>query len=403
MRVVYIAEWFSHDMGYIENCLPFAVASLGHEVHMITSNAQVYYNSPFYKQSYASYLGDPIVPVATYKHKNITIHRLPFRHIRGKIVLSGLLSTIKSLKPDVVHIFEHTTFDTYRIAFLKCLIPFRFYTGNHEVLSVFPLAKNWKTTSLLRKLYWKTFNQIPGKIISNLIDKCYAVTEDAGYIATQFKGVHPNKLVVSTLGVDTTLFFPISDEEKQNRKQTNGFSKDDVVCIYTGRFTKEKHPLIVAEAIEELAGQGYPFRGLFVGEGEERPEIEKMKYCRVVNFIPYPQLPFYYQFADIGIWPGQESTSQLDAVASGLNLILTSNIKAYAPVETGNKEDTRPKIVSRFYTHFDKEDLKQQLLSLLDQEERKRLAALSVQEISQHYSWERIAERRIKDYLGGMN
>jgi glycosyltransferase involved in cell wall biosynthesis len=399
MKIVYVTRWFSHDMGYIENCLPVAVASLGHEVHIITSTAQVYYDSPFYKQSYSSYLGAPLVKAGTYNYKNLTVHRLPFHQVKDDVVLKGLPSTLRSIRPDVVHVFEHTAIDTCRIAFLKIFSSFSFYSANHSVLSVFPIATDWNKISLIRKIYWKVLVRLAGKMVSKTIDKCFAVTEDAGYVATNFLGVNPEKLVISTLGVDTTLFYPPSVSEKAKLKLKLGFGKDDIICIYTGRFTHEKNPLIVAKAIEELAEQGYPFRGLFVGEGAQRSDIEELKYSKVVDFVPYPQLPTYYQSADIGIWPGQESTSQLDAVASGLNLVLTNNIKAYTLAESQKEEDDRPKIVSRFYTHFDKEDLKHTLLSLLDPQERERLTQLGVQEITQHYSWLKIAERRIEDYL----
>jgi hypothetical protein len=33
--------------GYIENCLPYTMAKLGHEVYIVTSLAQVYYNEDF--------------------------------------------------------------------------------------------------------------------------------------------------------------------------------------------------------------------------------------------------------------------------------------------------------------------------------------------------------------------
>jgi glycosyltransferase involved in cell wall biosynthesis len=398
MKIVYVTKWISHDMGYIENCLPYAVASLGYEVHIITSTAQVYYNYPFYKEVYGSYLGEPKVSAGTYTHKNLIIHRLPFYQLKDHLVLKGLVKTITGINPDIVHVFEHTAIDTYKITALRLFKKFRFYTGNHAVLSVFPLAENWDNISLFRKIRWKLFTHLPGKIVSKFINKCYAVTEDAGYVATRFLGVSPKKVCIATLGVDTTLYFKDSETEKITKKLEAGFGKDDIVCIYTGRFTTEKNPLILAEAIAELAREGYPFKGLFVGKGEQRPGIEDKASCKVVDFVPYPQLPAYYQTADIGIWPGQESTSQLDAVASGVNLILTDNIKAYDLADSGTTT-SKPKIVSRFYRHLDKEDLKKQLLSLLDPHVREHLAYLGVSEIKENYSWLKIAERRVADYM----
>jgi glycosyltransferase involved in cell wall biosynthesis len=176
-----------------------------------------------------------------------------------------------------------------------------------------------------------------------------------------------------------------------------GYNASDIVCIYTGRFTQEKNPLIFAEAIEELGKMGYPYRGLFVGDGEQKQAIQNFQYSRVIDFMPFKELPAIYQSGDIGVWPSQESTSQLDAVASGLNLVLTSNIQGYATIESENSEK-RPRIVSRSYKHFDKEDLKKQLLSLENKTTRAQLSQLGLKEIEEKYSWLKIAKKRILDY-----
>lgn len=398
MRIVYVTRWFSEGMGYIENCLPYAMTSLGHEVHIITSTAQVYYDAPFYKGVYQEYLGEPVLPAGVYHSNQVTIHRLPFLHVREHMILKGMIQEVRRIKPDVVHVFEHTAIDTYRIAMLKLLLPFKFYTGNHHVLSVFPIAKNWKNESWLKKLRWHLFSKLPGKIIANMIEKCYAVTQDASEIAVKFMGVPGSKVQVSTLGVNTDLYYPWAAGKRLSLREGLGLSPTDIVCIYTGRFTPEKNPLIVAEAVDELATMGLPYKALFVGEGVQRDAISQKRNCIVFDFIPFPELPKYYQAADIAVWPAQESTSQLDAVASGLNLILTDRIKAYSTIETDNVNENRPKIVSRFYIHFDKDDLKRQLLSLQDPTVRKRLSEAGVAEITSTSSWYKIAERWAKDY-----
>ena len=61
MKIVILSSWFSERMGYIENCLPKALALLGHEVHVVSSTAQVYFNSPDYKEVYEPFLGKIIV------------------------------------------------------------------------------------------------------------------------------------------------------------------------------------------------------------------------------------------------------------------------------------------------------------------------------------------------------
>src|SRR5687768_13699696 len=98
MKIIYVTRWFSEGMGYIENCLPQAMTSMGHEVHVITSTAQVYYNAPFYDTVYKEYLGEPVQEPGIYKSKDVTIHRLPFVHIREHMILKGMLQEIIKIK-----------------------------------------------------------------------------------------------------------------------------------------------------------------------------------------------------------------------------------------------------------------------------------------------------------------
>ena len=85
---------------------------------------------------------------------------------------------------------------------------------------------------------------------------------------------------------------------------------------------------MLADAIALLVAAGDPFRGLFVGGGTEAEAaaLRNSPGCQVVPFVPALDLPPYYWAADIGVWPRQESTSQLDAAAAGLPIILSDRI-----------------------------------------------------------------------------
>lgn len=398
MVIVYITKWYSEKMGYIENCLPFSVAKLGHEVHILTSTAQVYYDTDFYEKSYKDYLGEPILSRGKNIVSNVTIHRLPFTVIKSQIVIKGLLSALSSIKPDVVHVFEHNSLDTYRVAFAKIFLRYKLFTANHSVMSVFPIGLNWDKKSFFAKLKWNFFTKLPGMFVSIVTTKCFAVTEDAGYIAVRWLGVPSSKLKVTTLGVDTNIFNDNIDEETINEFRSKlGFSTSDIVCIYTGRFTKEKNPLLLAQAVNSLSNSGLNYKALFIGEGEQKKEIESVPGIKVLDFAPYHLLPIYYASADIGVWPGQESTSQLDAVAAGVNLILTDNIKAYSLIFS-TESSGKPKIVSAFYEHANLESLIKELKALYDNEKRLQLSRRGMREIYDKYSWNVIAEQRILDY-----
>ena len=119
MKIVFVSQWFSEKMGYIENCLPFSVAKLGIEVHLVTSTAQVYFYQKHFKESYGTYLGEPIVNKGTYTLQGVTIHRLPFWHRKNIIYTRGLKKIISDIQPHIVHALDFESVDTLRLACYK--------------------------------------------------------------------------------------------------------------------------------------------------------------------------------------------------------------------------------------------------------------------------------------------
>lgn len=400
MKIVFVSRWFSDNMGYIENCLPKALAAMGHEVHIITTTAQVYATQDFYERSYKKFLGDPFLAPGTYQVHGVKVHRLPFRTYKSQLLIKGLLKNIKQIKPDVVQVFEHGGFDSLRIAFHSLFHQYKLFSGNHTVYSVFPQATNWANKSILAKLKVRFAYTFPGMLMSVAVKKCFCVTTDAGEIAQKFFSVPSNKVAVVTLGTDTEIFHPPNTEvekrEAETLRQQLGFTSEDVVCFYSGRLTDQKNPLITARAIEALMNRGYKnFKYLVIGEGEQLQLLEQFPFVKRIDLQPYFKLPSYYRIADIAVWPVEESTSQLDAVASGCNLLLTDKIQAYALTES---DEEKPKIVSRFFKHGNEESLIQVLEELMNKNEREKTAARSLYNINTFNAWDVKAAERLKYY-----
>jgi glycosyltransferase involved in cell wall biosynthesis len=125
----------------------------------------------------------------------------------------------------------------------------------------------------------------------------------------------------------------------------------------------------------------------------------KFNCCQVIELQPFKKLPNFFRMADVAIFAGEESSSQLDAVASGTCLILTDDIKAYSEIEDIDPDNDKPKIVSKIFKNGDLEDLVSKLESLFDANYRKKLGEAGVKEIQDNYSWDIIANNRIQDYL----
>ena len=390
MRIAVISDWFAEQTGYAENCLPKALASLGHEVHLLTSNVQPYFNSPAYAQTYERFLGPPIVECVTKDLDGYTLHRLPYKSWRGRLHIQGLLQTLVRLRPDVVQTFDIHTPSTYLSILGSFPAGYKVFLEAHTHASVFESdagSRRWK-----RRVSLWIYRNIVGSLVSHRSEKCYPISPDAADIAVRHFGIQRSKIEVVSLGVDTNVFRPPATqaelEQRSALRSALGFADDDVVCVYSGRFSDDKNPLCLARAIDRLVAGGFRYRGLFVGNGPQEKMIRACAGCVVHDFVPFKELPRFYHAAEIGVWPRQESTSQLDAAACGLPVILSHTITVRERVE-GN---------GLLYEEDNEADLASRLRELHDPVTRRRLGNHGAAKVRNKFSWDVVARKRIEDF-----
>jgi glycosyltransferase involved in cell wall biosynthesis len=164
------------------------------------------------------------------------------------------------------------------------------------------------------------------------------------------------------------------------------------VCIYTGRLSDTKNPLLLARAVETLADHRPPYRSLFVGEGSQKTAIAACGNARVLPFTRHKALAALYQAADIAVWPRQESMSMLDATAAGLPIVVADTIGEPARV-IGN---------GLMYRENNVADLARALVSLADVAVRRSFGALGRSKMVQNYSWAAIARSVEEDFLDAL-
>ena len=390
MRIVIVVDWFAEQMGYAENFLPRSLAKQGYEVHVVTSNVQPYFNSPTYKTTYEPFIGPPVVKCGTKQHDGYTLHRLQHGFWRERLRIKGLLRTIRALKPQIVQTFTVISPSTYELVLAKPALNYKLFVGSHVHASVFPPAKKW--FGIRSRFKWIRHAATIGRLVSLASEKCYTLSRDAADIAIEFFGMEIPKVTIAPLGVNTDLFTPNRSQEdllkRQTLRQEFGYTEHDIVCIYTGRFSSGKDPLSLAQAIDLLSQRDEGFKGFFVGDGPQSDAIQTCCGCQVHPFVPVQQLPSLYRMADIGVWPKQESTSQLDAMACGLPLVVSNRIEADERVD-GN---------GLTYKENDSKDLAEVLQTLEDKALREKMGSFGAQKVQQNYSWDFIATQRIGDY-----
>jgi glycosyltransferase involved in cell wall biosynthesis len=299
-------------------------------------------------------------------------------------------SKLREIKPDIVYLFEINMETTLQVVQYQPLLNYKIFTESRWHLSVYTPPKTIK-----EKIHHHFTERRKWKQIGRHFEKCYPLAPDVLHVICKYLGQEKKKCALSSLAVDTENFRPIESEgESQGReslRKTLGYGESDIVCLYAGRFTEDKGTVILARAINYLHEMGKEkFKGLFVGVGDPNLEsaIKRSLGCTIHPFVQAKELVRFYQAADIGVWPKQESTSQLDAVACGLPIIISSNVQDTQRIN-GN---------GLSYRHGDPVDLAEKLTSLGERSLRNELGKHGAEKIKKLYSWDYIARQRMGDF-----
>jgi glycosyltransferase involved in cell wall biosynthesis len=392
LRVVLLAETFAKRMGYLESSLPKYMARLGIETHVVTMDLPPYYWIGDFSKTYGGFDDSAeLLPGVVERYDGYTLHVLAHEKLAGYMRMIGLREKLKSIGPDIVQTMSPIGWIPLEASFYKLALGYKLFTACHTTASIFPLATRksyWWNRERLRCVLLRT---LPGRFTSFFAEKSYGATVDCADVAVRFFGVPKSKIEVCPLGVDTEIFRPVTTErDHQARVELRhrlGFSESDVVCIYTGRFSEDKNPLLLARAVSRLGSNGTRFRGLFVGNGMQNESIQSMAGCVTHPFVPVRELGEFYRAADIGVWPTQESMSMLDAAACGLPIIVNDTIAAVERIDGNGLK----------YKLGDVDDLVRALVELGDSLARQGLGSFGAKKMA-GFSWETIARRRLQDY-----
>lgn len=397
MRVVYLTPWYSEGMGYAENKLPKALARAGIDMHLVTSDLQVYPFSETYSEVYEPFLGPPRVEPCEKVIDGYRLHRLPSRRkalLRrysalfgpSQSYLSGLVDKLRELQPDVIHMND-TCLHAYRTVWAFRNEPCKLFLEFHKHKSVMAGALAARDA-----LIWRLYRRMVGNFLSRHIEACFPISTDAAEVAAELYGIDSAKIQVMPLGVDTDWFHPPRDEADAAAagkwRAEWGVEPDEIVVVYTGRFTAAKGPAILAAAVDRLRADDIPVRAVFFGAGEahETAKIKAARGCLCHDFVQASELPAIYRAADVGVWPRQESLSQLDMLASGRPIVISADVQATERVDG----------CGLTYTEGDPESLAEQLRRLRDPHLRAELGAVGEARIAENYSWDAVA-RQLKE------
>ena len=201
MKVVILTETLSKNMGYLSTMISKYLAKLGVDVHVVTMDLPSYHQFQDVNNMYKSFLSSDLqVAGSVEKFNGYTIHILGHKKVLGFMRMKGLKKKLRDLHPDIVYSIATIGWYALEAAMLKPFLGYKLFTGSHNAASTFPMAKEKR--SIWNKKYIKCLlmRYIPGRLVSLLIEKCYAPTEDCAEIAWRFFGAQKKKVEVCYLG-----------------------------------------------------------------------------------------------------------------------------------------------------------------------------------------------------------
>jgi Glycosyltransferase len=264
------------------------------------------------------------------------LHRLDYIRTPFGIYLKNLRKVINQINPDIVQAGELISLSTFQLAVLSLFYKINYTVEVHIHKSVFTPSKKFSQIfdkvslkNIIKYSIYKfksfSYKLLIGPIISYAIKRCYPISNDAAEIAHKYLGIKKEKIEVRSLGTDCSTFYPDKKNIEINRKKL-GFKKNDFICVYTGRISEDKKCHLLKEAIQIINKKGHTnVKGLFVGSGNQKilNQIIECDNCKVIPFVHYERLVDFYNLSDVGVWPAQESTSQLDILACAKPIIIT--------------------------------------------------------------------------------
>lgn len=396
MKIVHVMNWYIPNMGYQENFLPSEQKKLGCDVEIITSD-----RIPPFKEFHGEVQDDErIIGEGLFEDNGIKIHRLPvFLEHRGsnQIILMGLKSKLRELKPDIVHAHGEVNPITLQTVVYCKRLGFKVFVDSHIN------NDNFVLDSPLKQIYGrlvKIFYTFFGKRVQCWLPVTYASQE----LLTEYFGISPKHMEILPLGVNINRFFK-SEKLRETYRSKLGYSKDEFVIISSGKFDPSKEIDTLIKAFSIVVKEYPELRLLLVGKGssEYMNDLNSIiegnnlnGQIRILDFVDNSELGAYYNLADVGVWPGTSSISVIEALGTELPLVLPKGNNDYKVVFDVNAA-----------IDFEKNNVHSLAASLNDlaqsPEIRLKLSNNARILVKEKLSWKKVAEQSIALYCDRPN
>lgn len=318
MRIARIVQYFQPRFGYADYYIMTKFKKLGHKVCIITSdryspNVTLFHNS----------INRKIGSKKSVEY-GLTVYRLPTSfEMDGLIInLIGIKKVLEDFQPDIIHSNDLFYSVTCLAGYYKK--KFRYNLFVDSITGTF-------NPQGMRLLTFKTFKSLIFPYFREKVDHFFAINEGSkNWLLKNFK-ISPFLVDIVPLAADHELFHPSSKIRKMVRRKIH-LKNNEIIVVYSGKFlpSKDLHVLINAFG-RILLGSNTGIKLLLIGNGPKyymNYLKSQVKHFGISNHViwvqpvPRTELPYYYNAADIAVWPGSPSISIIEAMSTGLPIIL---------------------------------------------------------------------------------
>ncbi len=390
MKIVHVIGYFVPELGYQEYYLAKKHAQMGHEVYVITSD--MLYPFPniegMLKEAGAKETSRKRTPGFS-TIDDIKVYRLRhFFEYSDFILLKGIGRILEKIKPDVVFAHESRQSPPAFAAYYKKKFGYKLIVDQHDFYHEIPNHVWWK--KLLRFLDYFIFRRFIINYSLAKADRIIAVTDESRNFLVKTHHVPQSRITVVPLGVDTGAFRFSNKARTSIRKKLN-IKKGDVVLVFSGTIVRRKGIEILFSALSEIRNKNAKL--LIVGSGDSHymSELKNMAgKLKIINrvifagFVNKNKVMDYFSASDIGVWPGNNSVSIIEAMACGLPIVM-ADMQLSHLVDYGNGVK---------FPQYNVKKLREALEKLInDKKSRSEMSAKSLRAVTENYSYDLIAKK----------
>ena len=394
MRIVHVMNWYIPGMGYQENFLQAEQKRLGHDVKIVASTQLPSDLWPQFLPPEISH--DSLLKEKTSEENGVMIYRTRgYRFRDSALVLNlGVVKKLRELKPDVVQAHGAFTISALISILYSRRLNYSIFVDDHCH------ERYTNTTTPLMRIYLR-FVRMFLRFFGDRVGRFMPINESSKAVLQKVLKVPENQIQIVPLGVQTSRFTKSAEMKAQGRK-TIGVGEGEFLVIFAGKLDVHKKVELLMKAFSEVAAKDASMRLLILGSGPGSTGLKRTAdslgiadRTKFMDLVPNSELPLYYNAADLGIWPSSPTITVLEAVCTGLPVIVPDDEPAYKILYENHAVTT--------FERGNVESLAKAIERLVkDESLRSSLSSAGLSLGREVLSWTKIAGETIEIYSSGV-